>query len=69
LNVWVGIRAIWDLVTRRISSSLFPENIGPQMTSIHPVWARLNTGREPSGGGARHARTTSIGNSQVAQMM
>ena len=29
-------------VTRRISSSLFPENIGPQMTSTHPPVLRLN---------------------------
>ena len=36
LKVWTGTRAMRDLVTRRISSSLLPENIGPQMTSIHP---------------------------------
>jgi hypothetical protein len=36
LNVWTGSRAIRDRVTRLINSSLLPENIGPQMTSIHP---------------------------------
>lgn len=36
LNVCVGTLPRWYLVTRRMSSSLFPENIGPQMTSIQP---------------------------------
>src|SRR5690606_16046027 len=40
LNTWTGMRAIAARVTRRISSSLLPENIGPQMTSIHPLEPR-----------------------------
>src|SRR5579871_4294210 len=38
LNTWTCLRAMRARRRRRISSSLLPENIGPQMTSIHPIW-------------------------------
>src|SRR4051794_34721584 len=37
LNTSTRFRAIMALRRRLISSSLFPENMGPQMTSIHPT--------------------------------
>src|SRR5688500_15013046 len=36
LNTCTSLRAIIALRTRRISSSLLPENITPQITSIQP---------------------------------
>src|SRR5690349_18885967 len=38
LKTCTRLRAIMDRRKRRISSSLFPENIGPQITSIHPTF-------------------------------
>src|SRR5215475_2175039 len=37
LNTWTFLRAMIARRTRRMSSSLFPLNITPQMTSIQPV--------------------------------
>src|SRR6266542_1182080 len=37
LKTCTRLRAIMDRRSRRISSSLLPENIGPQITSIHPT--------------------------------
>ena len=37
LKTSTRLRAIMARRSRRISSSLFPENIGPQITSIHPT--------------------------------
>src|ERR1700730_13781882 len=36
LNTCTRLRAIMARRSRRINSSLFPENIGPQIASIHP---------------------------------
>src|ERR1041384_3351110 len=37
LNTSTRLRAIMARRSRLISSSLLPENIGPQITSIHPI--------------------------------
>jgi hypothetical protein len=37
LNTSTRLRAIMALRRRLISSSLLPENMGPQITSIHPT--------------------------------
>ena len=36
LNTCTRLRAIMERRSRRISSSLLPENIGPQIASIQP---------------------------------
>src|SRR5579862_8551554 len=60
LKTSTRLRAIMARRRRRISSSLLPENMGPQMTSIQPtfpimisMWNRSGwhkAGRESSGG-------------------
>jgi hypothetical protein len=54
LNTWTRFLAISDRRTRRISSSLLPENITPATTSIQPpaVW-------NPSGTSCVLARVSS----------
>src|ERR1700676_524808 len=37
LNTWTRFRAIRARRSRRISSSLLPENMGPHTTSIQPI--------------------------------
>src|SRR6188472_815450 len=43
LNTCTRFRAILARLSLRISSSLLPENIGPQMTSIQPALPATNS--------------------------
>lgn len=43
LKTWTRLRAIMARRRRRISSSLLPENIGPQITSTHPTLPLTNS--------------------------
>src|ERR1035438_3397722 len=43
LNTCTLLRAIMARRSRRINSSLLPENMGPQITSIHPILPLTNS--------------------------
>jgi hypothetical protein len=45
LKIWTFWRAIWARRTRRMSSSLFPLNMLPVMTSIEPGRAGGGAGK------------------------
>src|ERR1017187_5617523 len=47
LNTCTRLRAIMARRRRRINSSLLPENIGPQMASIQPMWPVKMSIEEP----------------------